>query len=779
MRHKERKIVSLRRGLSLFLAAVMCVSLSNLTVFAADVEHTHNQGGWSCEQTLSCVWGSHYNGDHDYDCYDTSKPVCGREEHSHFWNVCYVLTCEKEEHSHEGECYTDESDDPICGKEEHYHDGPYYGSECYELGCGIEEHSHSVWDGCYELICDPVNPAEHNHTDDCYYWTCKAPWENDPLLDEENDLYHAGSDNRVWVQFAEDEYGDKIGTYVYSTPEASGEDESGDGDGSIGWHNGASLPVYGVEGTWVNISSDEDNPLWLNLAGNSGYIQGEYSVWSYDHDGYKNVDVNIYDDDGNNVTLIGSQTDENGALKKDEDGYLEINTDTTVQVIGWTVNKWDTGFTYYHVKYKDADGNEQTGWIKADNVRLKGAAATPYPEETTKPDLEEDELWFGGGTGDKSAILANVVDNHKMPVQFYELEDADGETYYVYCADHGIPANAGNVYKKVSLADAEFSKDEAENAEIKGHLKAILENGYLPGQTKEDLPDTLRDAVETQTKAALERDKKRDKWYESYYVEHDEYPESDPTDEELAEIEFTADDLSEIEASLAAASAALTPGFVMTATQTAIWYWANYGADYVEHPDEIVISTETTSWWKLAGYYFGAGDTALDYPEALAMKALLNYLIDLEPVEGQAEELDSGADAADTEEPAIELAMKEVTLAEDISGREQEALAGTISCAANVFFTVTTSLDRSGLTVKVMVEGKEVRTVKLSDVDMEADGTYTIKDVELKNGQKVDIEISGEVPADGVATKNIYVFTAENGKDASQSFIGADGDSST
>ena len=40
-----------KRGLSAFLAVVMCLGMLNLTVFAADEDgHVHSEGGWSCTQ---------------------------------------------------------------------------------------------------------------------------------------------------------------------------------------------------------------------------------------------------------------------------------------------------------------------------------------------------------------------------------------------------------------------------------------------------------------------------------------------------------------------------------------------------------------------------------------------------------------------------------------------------------------------------------------------------------------------------------------------------------
>ena len=41
-----------KRGLALFLALTMCLSLIQTTAFAnEEAEHAHNEGGWTCAYT--------------------------------------------------------------------------------------------------------------------------------------------------------------------------------------------------------------------------------------------------------------------------------------------------------------------------------------------------------------------------------------------------------------------------------------------------------------------------------------------------------------------------------------------------------------------------------------------------------------------------------------------------------------------------------------------------------------------------------------------------------
>ena len=100
-----------KRGLSAFLAVVMCLGMLNLTVFAADEDgHVHSEGGWSCTQDepvreLTC--DTHVHGE---DCYQhvLGELTCAETEHAH-GDGCYaagedVLDCQSSEHTHSETC---------------------------------------------------------------------------------------------------------------------------------------------------------------------------------------------------------------------------------------------------------------------------------------------------------------------------------------------------------------------------------------------------------------------------------------------------------------------------------------------------------------------------------------------------------------------------------------------------------------------------------------------------------------------------------------------------
>ena len=172
-----------KRGLSLFMAVMMCMSLVNFTVFATD-GHVHKEDGWVCTQgdpvkTLTC--DRHVHGE---DCYKTERgeQTCTVEEHEHgedCWETAEPeLTCTEVEHTHTEDCFNEDGEQ-TCTLEEHEH-----GEDCYEtaepeLACGKTEHTHG--DGCYEAVTVKVcGEEDHEHGEDCYTvtegaWTCIAP----------------------------------------------------------------------------------------------------------------------------------------------------------------------------------------------------------------------------------------------------------------------------------------------------------------------------------------------------------------------------------------------------------------------------------------------------------------------------------------------------------------------------------------------------------------------------------------------------------------------------
>ncbi|MCI9432215.1 MAG: hypothetical protein HFF70_07275, partial [Oscillospiraceae bacterium] len=138
-----------KRGLALFLALMMCVSLLPATAMAAELNdlsadgrelicgkeaHSHTEECYETVSDLICgVEESHVHGE---DCYVPGEPVlaCASDEEGHVhMDACYVpgervLRCDKAEgHVHSEDCYTEsKSETLICALEEHEHS-----EECY------------------------------------------------------------------------------------------------------------------------------------------------------------------------------------------------------------------------------------------------------------------------------------------------------------------------------------------------------------------------------------------------------------------------------------------------------------------------------------------------------------------------------------------------------------------------------------------------------------------------------------------------------------------------
>lgn len=92
-----------KRGLSLFLVLMMCLSLLPAAAYAAE-DHAHNQDGWNC------VWS---DPERELDCTHVCGPECQGEEllncaEAHHTEDCCdeegFLVCE-DSHEHSDECY--------------------------------------------------------------------------------------------------------------------------------------------------------------------------------------------------------------------------------------------------------------------------------------------------------------------------------------------------------------------------------------------------------------------------------------------------------------------------------------------------------------------------------------------------------------------------------------------------------------------------------------------------------------------------------------------------
>ena len=169
-----------KRGLALFLALTMCLSLIQTTALADDLTSPADEG------TICGIPAHTHTGE---CCAPGSELACGLEEaecHTHD-EACFVvsekLACTLEEtgtaggHTHDSACWGPLTE-LVCGipeGEDHVHDGSCY-QPVTELICGLEEdESHTHEDACCApvegLICgqEEAEAVEgHTHSAECY-----------------------------------------------------------------------------------------------------------------------------------------------------------------------------------------------------------------------------------------------------------------------------------------------------------------------------------------------------------------------------------------------------------------------------------------------------------------------------------------------------------------------------------------------------------------------------------------------------------------------------------
>lgn len=183
-----------KRGLALFLAMTMCLTLLPAQALAAEW-HEHNQGPWTCEKTDALSCGEHQ---HDESCEQLQS----------------TLLCGEEDHQHGVDCYAQET----------------------VLACGVE--------------------SSHIHTDDCYVWSCQKaemPADEESLPPEslEGALFGEAIDPAALV---EANYGMEgfLTLYKFFTLVS----QSGWMDGTLPY--GAFVPALELMGEWETFHLDFD-----------------------------------------------------------------------------------------------------------------------------------------------------------------------------------------------------------------------------------------------------------------------------------------------------------------------------------------------------------------------------------------------------------------------------------------------------------------------------------------------------------------------------------------
>ena len=205
------------------------------------VPHVHGEGCiTSVKGELICLTAEEEGHSHGESCYQLSETLeCTKEEnHLHTEGCCTRdLMCQQtQDHVHEDSCYSPEPRLTCTLEENHSHSTDCYQKDltclipetpghshqdaCFqwseELTCGLEEgtpveqapvlvcaepeapvHIHSEACMQYTLVeAEPICAQDHDHTQDCYLWSCKAqehthslPCYSDPQADVETREY--------------------------------------------------------------------------------------------------------------------------------------------------------------------------------------------------------------------------------------------------------------------------------------------------------------------------------------------------------------------------------------------------------------------------------------------------------------------------------------------------------------------------------------------------------------------------------------------------------------
>lgn len=267
--------------------------------------------------------------------------------------------------------------------------------------------------------------------------------------------------------------------------------------------------------------------------------------------------------------------------------------------------------------------------------------------------------------------------------------------YYVYCSDFEVGPKEGIDYNMERLEDAAYFDDE-----VAEHIRAIVMNGYWGTSSGMGSMEQFRSL--------------------------------------LAQAGFSEEELKEI-----------TPGMAVTATQAAIWYYGNSGAEEVSSEDIV------------GRYYNGPGASpawsAVDGKKEELVNRIYQYLIQMAGQEATAQ------NTLITKESFAQQVV--LTVKDKI---DDEKYKTDLS-----FSLVVLPNDEDNLRVYVLDSNDNVIAEQvLKKENGKADGNgnyiYTFADLQLTENENITLKISGTQNL----SEGVYLFTACDGYESSQTFVG-------
>ena len=327
------------------------------------------------------------------------------------------------------------------------------------------------------------------------------------------------------------------------------------------------------------------------------------------------------------------------------------------------------------------------------------------------------------GTKDSDFTSMNEPkDGDLKDITMSVLVDGKGKFHYVYCADINTNEIPGSHYDLENLKDANWFQDE----ETAAKLQSVALNGYwgINGSSDElgSYEGLLEKLKTAQNDGTLATKLNLDMW--------------------------------------------LTPGAAMAATQAAIWAISN-GNNGINLEDPFQSNFER--------YPQGIASTMFDAKfkfREQAAKAVYDYLLKL--AENPDKQPVSTDLIGDSDIKDVKVTVKELDSAADAATQTPSKYNTDVS------FILDVEKDRmfsDDLTVKILdpndPEGAPLGEYSLvgenaKDVTYDPETkTYTLTNVVLPNGTTITLKLSGTQ----VVQKNAYLVTAEGGPDVSQTFV--------
>lgn len=310
------------------------------------------------------------------------------------------------------------------------------------------------------------------------------------------------------------------------------------------------------------------------------------------------------------------------------------------------------------------------------------------------------------GSGVNTALTINKGGSASGVEQF-RLISADGKTYYAMCIDFNTYIQSGHLYDIEDIREATYLQQSGnEDISAAEKIRSVALNGYWGTESGVGSMADVQAFLKT-------------------YLEDN----TDLSDEEVEDIIKD-----------------LTPGQAQAATQAALWMFGNKDKNNVVNTRDLVGGNNKTD------------ETMVQY--------LFNALLDTANDSNAQLEADEGVEFLDAEDiTATSIVVKEKIASAD----DEDNTSGKDVYKTDLNFSLGIEPTKLFGDLKVTVydnSGKEVKTVVLANKDTtliglkpDANGMYTIPDIEIAEGVTVNLKLHG---TQDLGT-GVYIYTSLEG----------------